>query len=217
MQKQHIHTDRVLWGDCVKTMAHLPEQCANLIVTDPPYLVNYTDRTGRRIAGDGTAEWVKPAFRQIFRVLKRDSFCVCFYGWNRAEIFLDAWKEAGFKTAGHFVWAKKYPSRTGYVRAHHEQAYLLAKGRPGKPVNPPRDVLYNWRYTGNRLHPTQKPVEAVAPLIEAYSKPGDIVLDPFAGSGTTLVAARRCGRKAIGIELDWNHCRTANGRLIREA
>jgi DNA modification methylase len=62
------------------------------------------------------------------------------------------------------------------------------------------DVL-SWRYTGNDLHPTQKPVMAMAPLIFAFSEPHDIVLDPFAGSGTTAVAARLFGRRYIANEL----------------
>ena len=89
---------------------------------------------------------------------------------------------------------------------------LLAKGEPPKPAKPLRDVL-PWRYSGNKLHPTQKPVEAILPLIETFSQPGDLVLDPFAGSGTTLVAARRLGRCAAGIELDPGYFRAASQRL----
>jgi adenine-specific DNA-methyltransferase len=64
-----------------------------------------------------------------------------------------------------------------------------------------RDVL-DWRYTGDELHPTQKPVMALLPLILAFSRMGDIVLDPFVGSGTTAVAAQILGRRYIGIELN---------------
>ena len=70
-----------------------------------------------------------------------------------------------------------------------------------------------WAYTGNRLHPTQKPVEALQPIIAALTRPGDIVLDPFAGSGSTLVAAQLLGRGYVGIELDAGHVRTARRRL----
>ena len=59
------------------------------------------------------------------------------------------------------------------------------------------DVL-DWRYTGNRLRPTQKPVSILKPLIEAFSKPGDTVRDPFCRSGSTLVAAHELGRQFIG-------------------
>jgi hypothetical protein len=82
----------------------------------------------------------------------------------------------------------------------------------GKPEHPPADVI-PCAYTGNKLHPTQKPVGSLKPLIEAYTQPGDIVLDPFAGSGSTLVAAKETGRRFIGIELDENHQHTAEMRL----
>jgi adenine-specific DNA-methyltransferase len=77
------------------------------------------------------------------------------------------------------------------------------------------DVL-EWRYTGNELHPSQKPVMAILPLVMAYSEKGDIVLDPFAGSGTTAVAAQALGRRYIGIELDPVYAAKANERLRRE-
>lgn len=207
-------TNRILWGDCIQVLRDFPQASIDLVVTDPPYLVNYRSREGRGIANDSHDNWLKPAFRAIYRVLKPNSYCVCFYGWNKVEKFMLAWKEAGFAPVSHFVWVKPYASRIGFTKAHHEQAYLLAKGNPARPHHPPEDVFYNWRYTGNRLHPTQKPVEALLPLIRAYSRPGGIVLDPFAGSGATAVAASQAGRKAIGIELDWHFCQVANGRLI---
>lgn len=213
MKTINTFTNRILWGDCIEVMREIPDRGVDLVLTDPPYLVSYKDREGRRIANDDNDRWLKPAFEQVYRVLKPDSFCICFYGWNHAEKFLDAWQWAGFTPMGHFVWVKSYASKVGFTRARHEQAYLLAKGRPTKPTDPPSDVL-DWRYTGNKLHPTQKPVEALLPLIEAYSRQGDVVLDPFAGSGTTAVAARQLGRESIGIEMDWNYCQTANERLL---
>ncbi|MGG5492758.1 DNA methyltransferase [Ochrobactrum sp. BD61] len=74
------------------------------------------------------------------------------------------------------------------------------------------DVI-DFPYAGNRLHPTQKPVEALIPLIEAFTKPGDLVLDPFCGSGSTLAAAQQLGRDWIGIDLDSRHHQTATRRL----
>jgi site-specific DNA-methyltransferase (adenine-specific) len=68
-------------------------------------------------------------------------------------------------------------------------------------------------YTGNKLHPTQKPVAALKPLIDAFCPPHGTVLDPLAGSGSTLIAARELGRQYLGIELDAQHHRTATARL----
>jgi len=209
----HNFVNRIIWGDCVRVMKQMPSVSVDLVVTDPPYMVSYTDRSGRRLINDDNSRWLKPAFAEVYRVLKRGGLCVSFYGWNQAEKFLGGWKASGFTPVGHFVWVKRYASKTGFTEARHEQAYLLAKGQPVKPRHPPPDVLYGWRYTGNRLHPTQKPVGALLPLIRAYSQPGGLVLDPFAGSGTTAVAAKIAGRRYIGIEMDWGHCRVANRRV----
>ena len=74
------------------------------------------------------------------------------------------------------------------------------------------DVL-EWKYTGNNLHPTQKPVCVLTPLVESFSNPGDVVLDPFCGSGSTLLAARELNRRFLGIELSKQYFDLAEHRL----
>ncbi len=204
--------NRVIHGDCIQVMRAMPDNSVDLVVTDPPYLVRYRSRDGRGFANDDNTRWLKPAFAEMHRVLKPDSFCVSFYGWNRVEYFTRAWRDAGFTPVSHLVWVKPYHSRKGFTRAHHEAAYLLAKGNPPVPQEAPRDVL-DWVYTENRLHPTQKPVLALTPLILAYSRPGGIVLDPFAGSGTTADAAKQAGRSYVAIEKVWQYYRAAHQRL----
>jgi DNA modification methylase len=80
------------------------------------------------------------------------------------------------------------------------------------PRNAIGDVI-DWTYSGNKLHPTQKPISVLMQLIEAFSAPGDLVLNPFAGSGSTLLAARMLGCHWLGIELDENYHRIATERL----
>jgi site-specific DNA-methyltransferase (adenine-specific) len=172
----------------------------------------YRDRNGRKVANDDNARWLRPAFNQMHRVLKDGGFAVSFYGWNKVDLFMDAWKAAGFRIVGHIVFRKRYASSAKFLRYQHEQAYLLAKGNVCLPENPIPDVI-DFPYAGNKLHPTQKPVEALAPLIEAFTKPGELVLDPFSGSGSTLAAAQQIGRDWIGIELDSGHHQTASRRL----
>jgi site-specific DNA-methyltransferase (adenine-specific) len=103
---------------------------------------------------------------------------VSFYGWSKADRFIAAWRSAGFRMVGHLVFRKKYASSARFLRYQHEQAYLLAKGDVTPPAAPMPDVL-DWVYTGNRLHPTQKPVQILRPLIDAFCRPGGTVLDPF--------------------------------------
>ncbi len=115
-----------------------------------------------------------------------------------------AWWRAGFRPVSHPTWPKGHSSRDGYTTWHHQVGYLLAKGRPARPANPVSDVL-PWEYTVNDFHPNQKPVVAIAALIEAFSHVGEVVLDPFAGSGTTGVTAQALGRQFILIEKEDKH------------
>lgn len=204
--------DHVAHGDCIEVMKDIDPGSISLILTDPPYLVNYRDRSGRQVRNDDNSDWMVPAFTQMHRVLKDGGACLSFYAWNRVDRFVDAWHKAGFHIAGHVVFTKKYASGERFTRYQHEQAYLLTKGRAVPPRAPPPDVI-PWSYTGNRLHPTQKPVAIFHPFIEAFTQPGDTVLDPFCGSGSTLVAARDLGRHYVGIELDPDHHTTASARL----
>jgi adenine-specific DNA-methyltransferase len=217
MKSMYEFVNRIITGDCVEVMQELPDASVDCVVTDPPYLVNYKSSDGRGYRNDDPTDtsWLVPAFAQMYRVLKWDSFCVSFYGFTKAEAFLAAWRQCGFDIVGQLIWVKKYPSSEKFVRYYHEQAYLLAKGRPRKPRYRLPSVL-EWRYTGNELHPTQKPVMTILPLVMAFSEQGDLVLDPFAGSGSTAVAAQQLGRRYIGIELDPTYARHAEERLRYE-
>ena len=206
----------IFQGDCIATMRRFERGSVDFILTDPPYITHYRGRDGRTVANDDNARWLRPAFNQMHRILKPGGFCVSFYGWNATGLFLDAAREAGFKLVGHLVFVKRYASSKRYLAHQHEQSFLFAKGRPGRDLDPISDVM-GWAYTGNKLHPTQKPVEPLAQIIRAFTKPGDLVLDPFCGSGSTLVAAQGESRLYLGIELDADHCATARKRLAMPA
>jgi DNA modification methylase len=207
-------TNTILHGNCIETMQRIPANSIDFIITDPPYLVNYRDRTGRSIQNDANADWLKPAMREAYRVLKQNRVAVMFYGWTRVDEFFEAWRSAGFQPVGHVVFQKRYSSKSRFLRYQHEQAYLLAKGRPPVPAQPLADVM-DMPYSGNKLHPTQKPVAVLAPLVRSFSLPGELVLDPFAGSGSSCAAALLAGRRYLGIELDETYYREATARIAR--
>ncbi len=202
----------ILTGDCVNILRDLPSESIDFVLTDPPYLASYRPRDGRTVTNDSSDAWLRPAFSEIYRVLRRDAFCVTFYGWPAADLFLSAFRDAGFRPVSHLSFVKNYASFTGYTRAHHEVAYVLAKGAPAKPKDPIPDVL-TWRYTGNKLHPTQKPLSVLVPLVVSFSSFDALVLDPFCGSGSCLVAAQTVGRRFVGIEIDALHAEAARRRM----
>lgn len=199
-------------GDAAATMKTLPGSSVDLIVTDPPYLVRYRDRSGRTLANDDKPDAVLSSYAEMFRVLKSGRYCITFCGWTAIDRFAGAWTGAGFRTVGRIVWSKGYASKSGHTNYRHESAFVLAKGYPRMPENPMDDVQ-PWEYTGNKVHPTEKAVSVIAPLIGSFSRPGDVVLDPFLGSGTTAVAAALLGRSYIGIELESRYCTLARKRL----
>ena len=209
---QFINT--IAHGDCIGIMRQMPANSVDFILTDPPYLVNYRDRIGRSIRNDVNEDWLKPAMKEAYRVLKQNRVAVMFYGWSKVDAFFGAWKDAGFQPVGHIVFRKAYSSKSRFLRYAHEQAFLLAKGRPPLPKQPLMDVM-EMPYSGNKLHPTQKPVTALAQLIRSFSLPGECVLDCFAGSGSTCAAAMLTGRNYIGVEMDAEYHRTASERLQR--
>ena len=213
--QQQLPVNAILHGDCIQVMRQLPPNSIDFILTDPPYLVNYRDRQGRTLQNDVDANWLRPAMAEAFRVLKNNRLMLCFYGWPRAEKFLEAWREAGFRPVGHLIFRKSYTTKaTEFLKYQHEQAYLLAKGRPPMMGSPLPDVQ-RLLFTGNKLHPTQKAVTSLVPIIRAYSLPGDLVLDAFCGSASTCAAALLTGRKYIGIELDSEYHQTASCRMER--
>lgn len=205
--------NQIVHGDCIRILSTLPNECIDLVVTDPPYLARFRDRSGRTLTNDDNPNGVVSAYSQLYRVLKQNTFCLTFYGYPRLHDFVRAWTEAGFDTVAHFVWPKPYASSQRFASVQHESAYLLAKGHPAKPTVPPASVQRTWRYTGNKVHPTEKSVDILRPLIQAFSRLGDLVLDPFSGSGSTSLAAVMTGRRYLGIEIEARYCEYARKRL----
>jgi site-specific DNA-methyltransferase (adenine-specific) len=205
----------ILHGDCLDVLPRLSAQSVDFVLTDPPYVTRYRDRAGRCIPND-RFNWLRPGFAELHRILKPDSFCVCFYGWAHIGKFAAAWSAAGFRPVGHLTFPKRYTSATRFLRYQHEGAYLLAKGDPQEPPHPFGDVIEWTDYTGNRLHPSQKPITMLLPLIDTFSPPRGLVLDPFAGSGSSLLAAKMLRRDYLGIERDADYHRVASQRLGKE-
>ena len=196
--------NEIICGDSMEVLMTIPDKSIDMVVTDPPYGFEWQSHRRKelhdKIENDSDLRWVDPIFREIYRVMKDDTVCISFYGWPDADIFVGAWKNIGFGLKSHIVFVKNNMGLGWFTRGKHESAYLLTKGTPAKPDVAIPDVL-NWIGTGNELHPTQKPVDSMRKLIVTYSKEGDVILDPFAGSGTTCVAAKMDNRNYLGIEI----------------
>jgi adenine-specific DNA-methyltransferase len=165
------------------------------------------------IVGDEELSWLEPVFSNICRVMKPDTFAVCFYGWPQAETFVRVWKRVGFRLVSHLCFVKNVPGLGHFTRSGHETAFLLAKGRPA-PANVIVDTI-DWHREQETFHPNQKPVAAIAHVLAALAPEKGLVLDPFLGSGTTLRAAKDLGLRGIGIEIEESYCATASRRMAQ--
>ena len=207
-----MKANEIICGESARVLSAFPSESIDAVITDPPYLGKYRERVGRTLANDDNPKAVLSVYDEIYRVLKPNIYCITFYGWIAIARFAAAWDDAGFRSVGHIVWPKNYASKAGHTEYRHESAYVLAKGFPRKPKHPISDVQ-RWEFSGNKEHPAEKAVSVIAPLVRVFSRPGDVVLDPFSGSGSTSVAAALYGRRHIGIELERRYCDLAERRL----
>jgi hypothetical protein len=192
----------ILHGDCLTLLPTLSANSAAIVLTDPPYLARYRDRSGRTVPNDDNDRWLVPAFAELYRVLANRSFCISFYGCPHADKFMSAYRSAGFRIAGHLLFPKRYASRTGFVRYQHEAAHLLAKGVPPRPAEPISDVI-GWRYTGNCAQFADHPTglrESAAPALAGGDCPGGTAA---AAPLSTAAGDRLCGRDVAGPPQGW--------------
>lgn len=184
-----------------------------------PYGINYVSQTGASIKNDKSPFiWF---LYDAFRVLKSGEAghggLICFTRWDVEQTFIDAMKIAGFNVKSEVIWDKVYHGMGDTKAAFapsHENIVFAIKGKYSFPGSRPKDLVTFPKINSSKMvHPTEKPVGLLANLISSVTKPGDLILDPFAGSGSTLVAAKKTGRRFIGIELDDDYFVTAQRRI----
>ena len=209
-------------GDCREILPDLPK--VDLVVTDPPYNLGkkYGPGTDDARPEDEYWSWFDEVFQGISRLLDNGFIYVTHSdkGMWKAKPHLE---ECGFSYIQTLIWW----GRNGYsMQLHrttwsfrHEPILFFKKGDPGvlqsgKPgqwyttvIEAPRPQS---NFTEGRFHPTQKPVKLFKVLIART--PGDLILDPFLGSGTTVIAAKALARHCIGIEIEEKYCEIAAKR-----
>lgn len=218
---------RLIFGDALKVLPLL-ERVADLLVTDPPYELTSGGKSGQGMSGKFDAEvydnsgFLMDTVRwsqmgpPIYRALKKNADAYVMAEDKNVFAAHAAFLGAGFRFHSLLDWDKITPSRTRFYMKHKEHVLYLFKGRARDINDGGSKRSFPCHRPKNAIHPTQKPVELMARYIKNSSQPGDMVLDPFAGSATTLLAAAQEGRKAIGIELSEEHFAAACRRLETE-
>lgn len=211
-------------GDCREVLPLLFSDIADLIVTDPPYGMDFQSswrqETFEKMAGDESKETALQRITEAIRVLKYSRHLYVFGRFDLSALPVTH--------AVELIWDKQYIGMGDLEQpwgSQHEyiQFYVSRKRNPGRETGSLAaklrrgTVLSYPRKDGSvTLHPTEKPVALLRELIESSSRIGETVLDCFMGSGSTLEAARREERKFIGIEIEEKYCEIAARRLAQK-
>jgi len=233
-----LPVNQVVKGDCLRVMKEFPKSSVDFVLTDPPYniLISSMDvkREKRMKFSDGGPIirtqhewdeiddyrlWTEKWLRECSRVLKEDCNLATFTAAQYMTIIADVLEDEGFEWRNQFCWVKSNP--VPHLRKVNfafgiENVVWMSRGKN----------VFNWEeghqpnyFTHPVIsggHPTQKPLEMMKIFVKYLSKRGQTVLDPFCGSGTTLVAAQKLGRDWIGIEKNEEYFEMAKKRITNE-
>jgi len=208
-------------GDCREILPSL-DAVADLLISDPPYGVGYKGRSSqdRSIPNDTKLFPIDACILAAVRKLRRGRHLYVFeYDCPETmpicgKTYL-IWDKGIIGMGGPHCWSKSFERI--FFGVYEISSANRAKGYGNRTARLRREsviAVQRFHSAGIKDHPTEKPVELLRQLIESSSLFGEIVLDPFMGSGSTLVAAVMEGRKAIGIELEEKYCEIAANRLM---
>ena len=223
--------------DCIEGMKTIPNEKIDLVVTDPPFAINFKakkanyNRTASRVLSgyneitkenyyEFTLNWMS----QCFRILKESGGMYVFSGWNNLADILNAIEEIGFITVNHIIWKYQFGVVTNrkFVTSHYHCLYICKNDKKRKffpyerfgkeeKNNQGRSLHYKdkedvWEikreyWTGDEKTPTKLPAEIIKKILQYSSEEGDLVFDPFLGSGQTAVVSKLLKRNYIGFEI----------------
>ena len=223
--------------DCIDGMKTIPDGKIDLVVTDPPFAINFKakkanyNRTVSRVLSgyneitkenyyEFTLNWMS----QCFRILKESGGMYVFSGWNNLADILNAIEEIGFITVNHIIWKYQFGVVTNrkFVTSHYHCLYICKNDKKRKffpykrfgkeeKNNQGRSLHYKdkedvWEikreyWTGDEKTPTKLPAEIIKKILQYSSEEGDLVFDPFLGSGQTAVVSKLLKRNYMGFEI----------------
>lgn len=219
-REERIGGQRLILGDCLDVIPTLG--CVDAVVTDPPYSSGArtsADVIGRggmsrgqrwaskpitndRMTVTGFTWTIRHVAAQCYALLPDGGSFLSFIDWRQYPTLYGVVESVNFRVQGVVVWDKEHMALGNGFRNQHEFLIHAAKGVPNITDKGTPNVLRHTRISASDLHPTEKPVGLLEMILPVITERGQSVLDPFMGSGTTLVACQRLGRQGIGIEID---------------
>ncbi len=230
--------NKIICGDCIKVMQKMPDKSINLVVTSPPYnLKNSTgngmkDGRGGKWANaalqkgysnhddcmphDKYVSWQRKCLEEMMRLLKDEGAIFYNHKWRVQNGLLQDRQDivSGFPVRQIIIWHRNggINFNKGYFLPTYEVIYLIAKKKfkLAPKANAHGDV---WEFGQelNNPHPAPFPVDLIERIISSTT--ANIILDPFMGSGTTAIAAKKLGREYIGIDISPEYCQMAEERI----
>ena len=203
-------------GDCLEGMKKLTDGEVDLIVTDPPWGISFDDHDLRQgahgevdVDGVDNVEFLVPIVKECYRVLNENGHLYMFFAFKHYQRLYDMMIETGFKVDRvPLIWWKHtaFNQNPGINYTHDYEAILFAKKGNRRLQEFSHSILdVTPVSTALKIHPTEKPLDVLKPLIKASTIEGELVMDPFGGSGSTLRAAKSTKRRYLGWELSEKH------------
>ncbi len=218
-----MELNTIYYEDCISNISkRIPEDSIDLIIADPPFGIKFDGKGAQynrksefvisgytEITQANYLEFSRSWLKAIFPVLKETGSAYIFSGWTNLKDMLIAIDDAGFITQNHIIWKYQFGvfTKRKYVTSHYHILFLVKNKKKyffNKIDHYPEDVWEIKReyLPGKKKNSTKLPDLLVEKLIQYSSKPGDIVLDPFMGNGTTAVASIKLLRNYLGFEIN---------------
>ena len=210
--------------DCLVALKKIPDESVDMIITDPPYGVDYQSNWNVKNKATKVFDKIKNDKKPFiwflydaFRVVKDGGAILCFTREDVLETFKVALEVAGFKVKNVVIWDKEIHGMgdlKGSFAPRYEMIIFAVKGRYIFPNKRPQNIIKVQRVNPKDLtHPNEKPVELLTQLIEYTTRENETILDCFMGSGSCGEAVMRTGRNFVGMELDKEYYNLSVKRL----
>ena len=227
---EHIGDATLYLGDCREILPTLSK--VDAVVTDPPYSSGARTDSERQVRGsmlrsmedpdwfshDAMTTWgfnwfIRSVFSDLRQKLAPGAHVYVFIDWRQTPNLYGMLEACGYRVNQCLVWAKPHFGMGTYWRNQHENIVFASNGMPADMLDRGKGSVLNFSAVSPsaRQHPTEKPTDLLLDMLDAT--PGETILDPFMGSGSTGVAALRAGRKFIGCEINPEHFETACKRI----
>jgi len=223
-----LELNKIYNQNCLEGMKQLEDESIDMILTDPPYGIDFlSSRTKhqKKIVNDSFDNWEKNVdlwLDEFFRLIRNTGVVCCFSGGGGklpvSQLFTLKAIAKKFKLIQTVIWDKKTIGLGWHYRPSYETIIILSKSEQHYAFYSNTKDISNIIRINNIIpqegeHPTPKPEKLMRFFIKLHSKPGDLVLDPFAGGGSSMVAAKQLNRNFIGFEIINKYYDIANKRL----